>query len=135
MSAAFHNVKSLHKRIDVSKLQRLEDEAAAANDALEGRFARYLDRTYSGRALHRQAIQRAADMEHYAAHLSFADLAALPAEEMEAAGIALDLVERAAIEFESAATLFAEWQRENAIQAQRRALVGRLREYAEGVRG
>lgn len=135
MSVAFHNINSLHKRIDLAKMRRLEDEATSTNDALESKHARYLDRIYSGRELHRQAIQRSADMGHYAADLPLAELAALPAEEMKAAGIAPDLVERAAIEFESAATLFAEWQRETAIQSQRRALVARLREYAEGVRG
>lgn len=135
MRVALHNVKTLHKKIDLRKQQRLEDALTSASDALQGKFSRYRDRIDGGRLLHWQAIEHAHQMGHPFAALPIKELAALSAEELTAAGIAPDLIERAVIEFESAATIYEEYVRQSAVLADSRHLVARLREYTEGVRG
>lgn len=135
MSAALHNVKTLHKKIDLRKQQRLEDELASASDALQGKFSRYRDRIDGGKLLHWQAIEPAHQMGNPIAALPIKELAAMSADDLTAAGIAPDLIERAVIEFESAATIYAEYVRQSATLSDSRHLVARLREYTEGIKG
>jgi hypothetical protein len=135
MRLALHNSETLHVRIDLAKLRRIEDDALMAADGLHARFERYRARIDAGKALHREAIYPVRNSMHAYVYLPFPELAALSAADLEAAGISPALVARAVIEFDSAAALYADYQRQSVTVGRARNLLERLRQFTETVPG
>lgn len=113
--------------IDFEKLDRLEEQAATANDTLRSLFARYRARIASASDRRRAALARA--QEGYKA-MTLAELATVNDAQLKAAGVDLDALTAAFRDLRAGADLLAEHERQAAANNDAQALLHTLRVHA-----